>query len=92
MFSVVVGDDSDNSNEDEEGEDEPENAHESLTDAVEGGEEEDEKKEAGFEEFIDKEHESQFCLETNFMDKGEQENSENAADSKGKILFRSKFI
>lgn len=33
--------------------------------------EEDEK--AGDEEFVDKEHESEFCLETNFMNKGEHE-------------------
>lgn len=59
-----------------------EDADESLTEAVEG--EEEEKKEAEDEEFIDKEHESQFCLENNFMDEGEQENSEKTADSKGK--------
>uniref|UniRef100_A0A3B4ZFH6 U3 small nucleolar RNA-associated protein 25 homolog n=1 Tax=Stegastes partitus TaxID=144197 RepID=A0A3B4ZFH6_9TELE len=43
------------------------------------GEGEDEKKnEAGDEEFVDKEHESEFCLETNFMGEGEQEDAENS--------------
>lgn len=79
MFPVVVGDDGDDGDEDEGGEEEPKDADESLTEAVQG--EEEERKEAGNEEFIDKEHESQFCLETNFMDQGEQENS---GDSKGK--------
>lgn len=87
MLSVVgdsegAGDDSKDDDEDEGGEEETEDVDGSLTEAV-GGEEE-ENKEAADEEFIDKEHESQFCLETNFMDKGEQENSESTADSKGK--------
>uniref|UniRef100_A0A7N6BVX0 U3 small nucleolar RNA-associated protein 25 homolog n=1 Tax=Anabas testudineus TaxID=64144 RepID=A0A7N6BVX0_ANATE len=63
---------------------EPEDADESLTEAVEG---EEEKKQEGGEEFIDKTHESQFCLETNFMEKEEEENSESTADSKD-IFFQ----
>lgn len=82
IFFVVAGEDDEGSVEDEgEAEEEPEDAHESLTEAVEG---EEEKKQEGGEEFIDKTYESQFCLETNFMEKEEQENSESTADSKGK--------
>ncbi|XP_041827240.1 digestive organ expansion factor [Melanotaenia boesemani] len=44
----------------------------------EAHEEEEEEKKAG-NEFVDKEHESEFCLETNFTDKGEQEEAEQSA-------------
>lgn len=78
-----VGDDiEDGDEDDDEGEEEePEDADVTPTEAVEV-----EEKEAGAEEFIDKENESQFCLETNFMDGG-QEDAESSAeheDSKGK--------
>lgn len=76
---VIVGD-SDGVGEDggEGGEEEPEDADEALIEAVEG--EEMAEREAGVEEFVDKEHESQFCLETNFMDEGGQEDTENTAE------------
>lgn len=76
-----VGDDSEDGDADEGGEEEPEDVDETLTEAVEG-----EEKEVGGEEFVDKEHESQFCLETNFMDEEGQEDTESTAehkDSKG---------
>lgn len=77
-----VGDDSEDGDEDEGGEEEPEDVGcEALTEAAEG-----EEKEIGGEEFVDKKHESQFCLETNFMDEEGQEETENTAehkDSKG---------
>uniref|UniRef100_A0A3B4ZFK1 U3 small nucleolar RNA-associated protein 25 homolog n=1 Tax=Stegastes partitus TaxID=144197 RepID=A0A3B4ZFK1_9TELE len=72
--------------EDEGGEEEPVGEDEALTEPGEGNEEtkeETEKKnEAGDEEFVDKEHESEFCLETNFMGEGEQEDAENSAQQK----------
>lgn len=50
--------------------------------------EEDEKK-AEVEEFVDKEHESEFCLETNFMKNEEQDavdkSAQNSKDGKKKI-------
>lgn len=86
-----VGDDSedgDGDGDEDEGEEEvPENADEVVTEVVEGEEEEDEgeKQEAGDGEFIDKENESQFCLESNFMGEGEEEDAESPAelDNKG---------
>ncbi|XP_061600016.1 U3 small nucleolar RNA-associated protein 25 homolog [Cololabis saira] len=45
-----------------------------------------EKVEAGDEEFVDKKHESEFCLESNFMD-GEQEEAEDAAHDNSKDMF-----
>ncbi|MED6269921.1 hypothetical protein CHARACLAT_004449 [Characodon lateralis] len=59
-----------------EGSDESEDGGEGEHEEEEPGDEEgvDEKKEvAGDKEFVDKEHESVFCLETNFMEKGEQD-------------------
>uniref|UniRef100_A0A3Q0TC27 U3 small nucleolar RNA-associated protein 25 homolog n=1 Tax=Amphilophus citrinellus TaxID=61819 RepID=A0A3Q0TC27_AMPCI len=44
---------------------------------VEAGEGADERKEAGDDEFVDKEHESQFCLENNFTGKGDQEETQD---------------
>nr|XP_046269149.1 U3 small nucleolar RNA-associated protein 25 homolog [Scatophagus argus] len=67
-----VCDDSEVSDDNEGGEEEGEDADEALTEAVEG-----EEKEAAVEEFVDKEHESQFCLESNFMDEGEQADTEH---------------
>ncbi|XP_040916232.1 digestive organ expansion factor [Toxotes jaculatrix] len=83
-----VGDDSEDGDEDEGGEEGVTDADEARSEAVEG-EEEEEEKEKGNEEFIDKEHESQFCLETNFMGEGDQEDSEGTAeheDSKDMFL------
>lgn len=80
-----VRDDGEDGDEDEVGDEELADADEALTEAVEG--EVEEEKERGGEEFVDKEHESQFCLETNFMGEGEQEDTESNAeheDSKGK--------
>nr|XP_020477636.1 digestive organ expansion factor homolog [Monopterus albus] len=73
-----VGDDSEDG--DEDAEEEPEDGDEPLTEAVEG----EAKQEAGDEEFIDKEHESQFCLM-----KDKQEDIKNTAeheDSKDMFL------
>lgn len=45
----------------------------------------EERKESGAEEFIDEEHESQFCLETNFTDEEEEtDGSAENRDSTGK--------
>lgn len=80
-----VRDENEDGDEDEGGEEEPEDADEALTEAVEG--EEVMEKEAGVEEFEDKEHESQFCLETNFVDEGGHEETESTTehdDIKGK--------
>lgn len=83
-----VGDDSEDSDADEEQEEEPEEADGTLTEAVEG-----EEREVGAEEFVDKEHESQFCLETNFMNEEGEEDSKSTAeykDSKGtKVLLET---
>lgn len=59
---------------------------------AEGEDEEEEEagKEKGDEEFEDKEHESQFCLETNFSGEGEQEEPQSTRehhDRKGKEKF-----
>ncbi|XP_068573825.1 U3 small nucleolar RNA-associated protein 25 homolog [Cebidichthys violaceus] len=78
-----VGDDSEHGDEDEGGEDEPEDADEAVTEAVDG-----EEKAAG-DEFVDEEHETQFCLETTFTDEGGQGAAESPAeeeDSKDMFL------
>uniref|UniRef100_UPI0037E85B3E U3 small nucleolar RNA-associated protein 25 homolog n=1 Tax=Semicossyphus pulcher TaxID=241346 RepID=UPI0037E85B3E len=67
------------SEEEEVGEEEPEDADEALTEAVEG-EELAATVEAGGDEFEDKEHEAQFCLETNFMDEAGEEETESTAE------------
>lgn len=81
------GDDSEDGEEDE-----LEDGDEAPTEAAAGVEEADD--EAGVEdepveeeEFTDKEHESQFCLETNVLGEGEQEDTEDTTeqeDSQGK--------
>ncbi|XP_042356687.1 U3 small nucleolar RNA-associated protein 25 homolog [Plectropomus leopardus] len=75
-----IGDESEEGDGDEGGEEEPDDADEALTEAIEG--EEITKKDAEAEEFEDKEHESQFCLETNFMDEGGQDDTESTAEQK----------
>uniref|UniRef100_A0A3Q3WBE7 U3 small nucleolar RNA-associated protein 25 homolog n=1 Tax=Mola mola TaxID=94237 RepID=A0A3Q3WBE7_MOLML len=77
-----VGDESEEADADEGGEEELEDADNTLTETVEG-----EEKEAGVEVFIDEEHESQFCLETNFMDEEGQEDTEVTAEHKGCKMF-----
>ncbi|XP_074516763.1 U3 small nucleolar RNA-associated protein 25 homolog [Sebastes fasciatus] len=72
-----VGDDSEHGGEDDGGEEEPKDADEALTEAVEG--EETVEKEAG-DQFVDKDHEFQFCLETNFTDEGGQEDAESTEE------------
>ncbi|KAG7509886.1 digestive organ expansion factor-like [Solea senegalensis] len=67
------GEDGEDGDEDEGGEEELAAPEEVLIEAVEG---EGEKEEADGD-FVDKEHESQFCLETNFMGDGEQEDAES---------------
>lgn len=69
-----VGDDGESGEEDEVEEEEPEDADEAL-EAVDG-----EEKDPGAEEFIDKENESQFCLETNFIDEGGPEDTNSTAE------------
>ncbi len=77
-----VDDGSEDGEECEGGEEELEDAAEALTEAAEVGE-----TEAAVEEFVDKENESQFCLENNFMDEDGDEDTAGTAeheDSKGK--------
>lgn len=69
-----VGDDRESGEEEEGGEEEPEDADEALN-VVDG-----EEKDPGAEEFIDKENESQFCLETNFIDEGGPEDTNSTAE------------
>ncbi|XP_008397930.1 U3 small nucleolar RNA-associated protein 25 homolog [Poecilia reticulata] len=76
----------------EEGNVEGEDAEEAEHGEEEHGDEEeegvDEQKEvAGDKKFVDKEHESAFCLETNFIEKGEQdENIPQLKNSKDMFL------
>lgn len=83
--------DSEDGDEENEGrEEEPAGGEEALADVEE---EDKEKKAEADEEFVDKKHESEFCLETNFMGEGEQD-SENTAqdrDSNGE-KNRMKFL
>uniref|UniRef100_UPI003AAB3F5B U3 small nucleolar RNA-associated protein 25 homolog n=1 Tax=Centroberyx gerrardi TaxID=166262 RepID=UPI003AAB3F5B len=88
------GEDGEDGDDNEGEEEELEDGDEALTEAAEG--EEEEVKEAGVEdetagdaEFTDKENESQFCLESNFMGEGEPEDAECTAeqeDSKDTFL------
>ncbi|XP_068194653.1 U3 small nucleolar RNA-associated protein 25 homolog isoform X2 [Antennarius striatus] len=68
--------------EDGGGEEDPEDAHEAVTEAGEG-----EVNGVGPEEFIDKEHESQFCLETNFMEGGGEDPEDTADVQSSKDMF-----
>ena len=72
-----VGDESEDGGE-EEGEEELANAEEVQTEALVG-----EEQDQGDKEFVDNEHESQFCLENNFMGEGGQEHTAEQEDSKG---------
>lgn len=77
-----VGNDSEHGDEDE-GEGGEESADEADVEAVDG-----EEKGAG-DEFVDKDHETQFCLETNFTEAEEQGDADSAAeeDLKGTAQF-----
>ncbi|KAF0044661.1 hypothetical protein F2P81_003819 [Scophthalmus maximus] len=78
------GDDSEDGDEDEGEEEELVAADETLTEAVEG----EEEKEKGDGEFVDKEHESQFCLERNFIGEGEQEDTDDTEEQEdGNDMF-----
>lgn len=82
LFITGESDVSEDGDGDEEIKEEHEDADEALAEEAEG-----EAKEAAVEEFVDKKHESQFCLETNFLEGGGQEDTESTAepkDSKGK--------
>ncbi|CAN9502582.1 unnamed protein product [Ophioblennius macclurei] len=63
----------------ESGDEEP--TDDAVMEADEGEEVEGGLTEAGNEEFVDKEHESEFCLETNFMGDGDHEEAENSAEN-----------
>ncbi|XP_068436625.1 U3 small nucleolar RNA-associated protein 25 homolog [Clinocottus analis] len=76
-----VGDDSERSDEEEGGEDEPKDAYEAVTEAAEG-----EEKEAG-DEFVDEEHETQFCLETDFPDGGQEDAESTTEQQDSKDMF-----
>ncbi|XP_075879638.1 U3 small nucleolar RNA-associated protein 25 homolog [Nelusetta ayraudi] len=72
--------DADNAVAEEEEEEAAEDEDKALTEAAE--------KQSGVEEFEDKEHEAQFCLESNFMDEDGQEAPDGAAEHKdGKDMF-----
>lgn len=74
----VVDGSEDEDADDAGGEEEPEDEDEAPTETA--------QREAGAEEFEDKEHEAQFCLETNFMDEGGQEDTGSTAEHKdGKL-------
>ncbi|XP_010749311.3 U3 small nucleolar RNA-associated protein 25 homolog [Larimichthys crocea] len=73
-------DDGEVGDEDEGGEEVAEDADEASTEAAAAAE--GEEKEAGVEEFVDKEHESQFCLETNFTEEGGEEDAESSGENK----------
>lgn len=74
-----VNDGSEEGGADDGGGEEPEDVDEAVNEAVEA---EGKEKEAGVEEFVDKEYESQFCLETNFMDEEGQEDSDSTSERK----------
>lgn len=85
LFVLVVSDGDGEPGEDQRSDEEKggeEDAEEPLSTMVQEG-----KKENGVEEFIDEEHESQFCLETNFIDEEEEETDRTLEhhDSTGKI-------
>ncbi|XP_069580028.1 U3 small nucleolar RNA-associated protein 25 homolog [Brachyistius frenatus] len=85
-----VVDGSEDGDEDERGAEEPADGDEALTEAGEGKEEEEEETrtvEAGNEEFIDKKHETEFCLETNFMGEGEQDDHDEEVHDDTKDMF-----
>ncbi|XP_028293397.1 U3 small nucleolar RNA-associated protein 25 homolog [Gouania willdenowi] len=48
--------------------------------------EEEEQRVAGDEEFVDKKHESEFCLETNFMEEQEDKSSAGLDDTKDMFI------
>lgn len=79
LFAIVVsdedGDPGDDQNSEEEKGDE-QDAEEPLSTTVP-----QEGKESRAEEFIDEEHESQFCLETNFTEE-EEEETDNTPEHK----------
>lgn len=84
LFATVVtdedGDPGDDQNSDEDKRDE-QDTEEPLSTTVP-----EESKESGAEEFIDEEHESQFCLETNFTEEEEEtDRSPEHKESTGKI-------
>ncbi|KAM3833894.1 U3 small nucleolar RNA-associated protein 25 homolog [Diretmus argenteus] len=78
----LLGDRDGDGKEEEEEAEELEDADKALNEAPEGEEEEagEQDEAAADEEFTDKEHESQFCLESNFTDKGEEEDPERTAE------------
>lgn len=85
LFALVASDGDGEPSEDQTSGEEKggeEEAEEPLRTTVQEGERED-----GAEEFIDEEHESQFCLETNFNDEEEEETDRTLEhhDSTGKI-------
>lgn len=66
---------------------EEEEEHEHSEAAVDGAEDEDQvliERQSAVEEFEDKEHEAQFCLESNFMDEDGQEDRDSAKEQKDK--------
>lgn len=67
-------DDAGNAVAEEDEEEEAEDEGKALTEAAE--------RQSGVEEFEDKEHEAQFCLESNFMDEDGQEAPDSAAEHK----------
>lgn len=67
-------DDAGNAVAEEDEEEEAEDEAKVLTEAAE--------RQSGVEEFEDKEHEAQFCLESNFMDEDGQEAPDSAAEHK----------
>lgn len=83
MVSDEDGDPGDEQNSDKDEGDE-QDAEEPLSTTVP-----EERKENGAEEFIDEEHESQFCLETNFTEEEEEtpeeERTPEHKDSTGKV-------
>ncbi|XP_028251241.1 U3 small nucleolar RNA-associated protein 25 homolog [Parambassis ranga] len=80
----VEHDSEDGDEENEGGEEEPADGEEASADVEE---EDEEKKAEADEEFVDKKHESEFCLENNFMGKEEQDSEDTAQHRDSNDMF-----
>ncbi|RVE56976.1 hypothetical protein OJAV_G00211640 [Oryzias javanicus] len=79
LLSEEVGDEAEDGSDNDDEEDVEELEELATKEAGENGEEQKEQNEVKKEEFVDKEHESEFCLETNFLNKKEQDEAGSSA-------------